>query len=858
MNIPTLNAARVYFRLPFLIAAIAVVTVTTWVTGWWYVERSLLRTAGEALALGATNMAVELDRLMFERYGDMRLTSKLFSTRVHRDVDYLQSHLRWMRETFRIYHWLGVTDRDGKIVASTSPGLIGQDVGNTPWFVETKSRAARRPEAMYMGGVEAFVTEQGGPDSISISAAIYDEAGSFEGVVTSRISLPALEEVATQTIHNLQTRSSILARIEYQILDNRGMAYIDSDYLHKGLVNFSDLRLPSVELSRRGGSGFTTEEHQRRHVRVVTGYSRTRGWGQEDPLHWTVLVRMPTAALVAPIQSFHSRIGAVGLAILLPIFGLLIWMQRRLQGEWQAAQAEKLRATSAETHYHVLLQTTDQGIFGVDRRGRCTFINRAATGMLGYDAGELLGQPLHDRLHADGAPCAESACPTRQVLTTGGGYRLQEQVFRRKDGSRFDVECSAFPVPEAGGKTRFVFTFMNIEERKRQTHALLQYQQRLRLLASQLRKTEEQVRQRLATELHDNLAQTLALCHMKLASFQRAAPAAFGAPLAPAVELVKEALRYTRELMGDLRPPTLGDERDLTATVQWVTAKLERHGLKVTVHDDAKPKPMDADLLRIAYQSLHELLFNVLKHARTTSAAVRLRRRGRYLVMEVQDEGIGFREGASKTPTQQGGFGLFNMREQIAGAGGRLRIRSVPDKGSRVTIILPLKPTPPAEEQAAGRNGHAGNAGPALSSSDCDPVHIRILLVDDHQIMRQGLRSMIESEKGYQVVAEAADGEMAVELANTLRPDIVLMDVNMPKLNGVEATRRIKQAMPDVSVIGLSVHQDPKLEQLMCEAGASAYLSKGTAFNLVCDTVHQVYVARRKEPRGADDCGIHT
>lgn len=836
-----IKPTRAYFRLPFLIAAIALVTVTTWGTGWWYVEQSLLRTAGEALALGASEIAVKFDRMVFERYADMRLMSAVLSQHRDGDTAFVQAYLDRVRDTYGNYHWIGVADRTGRIIAASPPTLTGANVSNAPWFLEVRARAASQRDATYMGGVDAFFTEKGAPDTIALSAAVYDADGSFQGVVTSRVSIPVLEAIAVETIRGLQGRNSTLANIEYQILDNDGIAYIDSDLLHKGRMNVSAMDLPSFKLSQEGQSGFVEEDHLRRKVRVMTGYSHTRGWGQADPFHWTVLVRMPTASLLAPIQTFHFKIGAGGLAVLIPIFWLLFWMQNRLSKEWRVAQTERLRATSALTQYHLLLQTTDQGIFGMDGDGRCTFINRAAAAMLGYAEDELLGQRLHERLHWNDGACTAEHCAILRVLSTGDSDHLTEQIFLRRDGTPFDVECSAFALKDAGSKTTFVFTFMDIAERKQRTYALLEYQERLQSLAAQLRKTEEDVRQRLATELHDNLAQTLALCQMKLASVHRVLPVTLRTTLVPVTELVKESLAYTRQLMSDLRPPTIGNEADLGAAVQWVTAKLKRHGLTVTVADDHKPKPLDPDILRIAHQTLHELLYNVLKHARTTVATVRLRRFGDYLTMEVRDRGVGFHASRYKTPTQQGGFGLFNMREQIAAAGGRIRICSTPDRGTRVMVVLPLRLTQPTAPRVTVREPVVGASASLTSSPERNAVRIRVLLVDDHLIMRQGLRSMIEAEQGYEVVAEAVDGEMAVELATTLRPDVILMDINMPRLNGVEATRRIKQTLPEVSVIGLSMHEDPKLEQLMYEAGASAYLSKGTAFNLVCDTIRQVY-----------------
>lgn len=838
---PGKNPRPLLVRLPFLIAAIGVVTIVTWLAAWQYVQQSLVRTAGEALTLGAYEIALKFDRMVFERYGDLRIISVVLSGHVNEDPVFVQRYLETMRDTYESYHWLAVADRDGRLVASTSTELpLGTDVSGTPWFREVQARAASQRDATLLGGVDAFLTEKGAPDAIALSRVIYDDRGEFGGVVTSRIAIPVLEAIAVETLRTLQGQNSTLAEIEYQVIANDGVAYIDSDLLHKGRSNFNLMNLPSFELARQGRSGFVEETHLRRQVDVLTGYSRTRGWGQPDPFQWIVLVRIPTASLVQPIQRFHLKIGTAGLVILVPIFYLLIWMQRRLLKEWRIAQAERVRATSAQAQYHLLLQTTDQGIFGLDRNGRCTFINRAAARMLGYDPKALLGEPLHERLHEyAGRACSVDNCVLLAAMSARKSAPPTEQVFRRKDGSLCDVECSAFLLTEENNTTDSLFTFMDIAERKQRTQALLHYQARLQSLAVQLRKTDELVRQRLATELHDNLAQTLALCQMKLASLARTMPPTVATAVAPVTALLKEALGVTRRLMSDLRPPTLGDDGDLATAVQWVTAKLGRHGLTVRVVDDGRPKPLDPDVLRIAHQSLHELLFNVLKHAHTTEATVRLRRVGAYLALQVRDRGVGFQTGGQQVPTQEGGFGLFNLREQLRGIGGHLRVSSVPGGGSRVTILLPLQ-TPSRINEPAAEDAGGEGAPRAAESTEARAVQIRILLVDDHQILRQGLRSMIESEPGFEVVAEAMDGEMAVDLTASVRPDVVLMDINMPKLNGVEATRRIKHRFPDISVIGLSMHEDPKLEQLMYEAGASVHLSKGTAFNLVCDAIRQV------------------
>ena len=106
----------------------------------------------------------------------------------------------------------------------------------------------------------------------------------------------------------------------------------------------------------------------------------------------------------------------------------------------------------------------------------------------------------------------------------------------------------------------------------------------------------------------------------------------------------------------------------------------------------------------------------------------------------------------------------------------------------------------------------------------------RIILADDHGIMREGLRALLEKQPGIEVIAEAENGRTTVELSRELKPDVVIIDIAMPDLNGIEATRQIVAESPGVKVIALSMHSDRKFVREMLSAGASGYMLKDSAF----------------------------
>ena len=119
-------------------------------------------------------------------------------------------------------------------------------------------------------------------------------------------------------------------------------------------------------------------------------------------------------------------------------------------------------------------------------------------------------------------------------------------------------------------------------------------------------------------------------------------------------------------------------------------------------------------------------------------------------------------------------------------------------------------------------------------------MSIKVILADDHKIVLDGLRSLLNKRSDVEVIADAGDGRSTVELARKLSPDLVIMDISMPDMNGIEATRRILSENPKIKVIGLSMHSDRRFVVEMLKAGVSGYLLKDCAFEELANAIHSV------------------
>ncbi|MGH9868079.1 MAG: response regulator [Candidatus Polarisedimenticolia bacterium] len=370
----------------------------------------------------------------------------------------------------------------------------------------------------------------------------------------------------------------------------------------------------------------------------------------------------------------------------------------------------------------------------------------------------------------------------------------------------------------------------------------------LRALAAELTVAEQRERRRLAQSLHDHLQQLLVALRLKLDRMR----ARLGAEdpregLQQADELLDQAIDASRELTVDLSPPVLY-EAGLVPALEWLGRQMrEKHGLEVEVMAERSASP-ESDQIGIFYfHAARELLFNVVKHAGVSRAAVTLRRLGDSLELVVADGGRGFdlAETAERPASETGGFGLFSIRERLALLGGHMDVWSRPGEGTRLVMVAPARQESHSLKSASEMLQSLAAPRPDGAQGSMEASgKIRVLLADDHTIMRQGLRALLGSEPDLLTVAEASDGEQAVALARQLKPDVVVMDVSMPRINGIEATRRIKTDLPRAVVVGLSMYESEDMASAMRAAGASAYLSKDKASEALCGVIRAEVLGR--------------
>jgi CheY-like chemotaxis protein len=280
----------------------------------------------------------------------------------------------------------------------------------------------------------------------------------------------------------------------------------------------------------------------------------------------------------------------------------------------------------------------------------------------------------------------------------------------------------------------------------------------------------------------------------------------------------------------------------------------DKHGLVVHLRANG-PVPLQSDAMKaVEYKTARELLFNVVKHARVAEATLRVRRLGRWVCLSVSDRGRGFDPQELQAAA---GFGLLAVRERIEFLGGRMKIKSAKSKGSMFFIAVPDEETP--EDSELKTQDRKTTEGEAPSSVVRSPSSVLcVLLADDHRIVREGLRSLLNEEHDIEIVGEAVHGREAVYLALRLEPDVVIMDVSMPLIDGDEATRHIKARLPTTRVIALSMYNEPEMMRKMYQAGAEGYILKTASSEELLAAIRGREGDKRQPRRPANNVGANS
>lgn len=365
-----------------------------------------------------------------------------------------------------------------------------------------------------------------------------------------------------------------------------------------------------------------------------------------------------------------------------------------------------------------------------------------------------------------------------------------------------------------------------------------------RQLSQRLLHAQEEERRRLAYDIHDGPSQQIVAADMYLESYraekrQRESPHV-ESYLERAKSYLSAAIQETRRIVSDLRPSVLDDFGLAEALRHYLEEVKSRTDWQVEFYSDMNSVRLDPATETALFRIAQEAVTNALKHSGTSRLRVSLRRAPLGCILEVRDWGKGFdmaRVWERRDESRR--IGLVSMRERAELVGGRLHMESAPGRGTTVRVELPLRNQ--IRHPGKGDDDEGVRQMPDQISR-CGPAEkgaIRVLIADDHPMVRQGLRTMLNA-RGIAVVGEAGDGKEAVERVRELKPDVVLMDVRMPDMDGLAATEIVKKEAPGTSVIIVTSYESKDYLRRAIEAGAAGYLLKGMSRDTFIEAIKLV------------------
>lgn len=502
-----------------------------------------------------------------------------------------------------------------------------------------------------------------------------------------------------------------------------------------------------------------------------------------------------------------------------------------------------LTLQASEHPYRLLVETINDGVATLDAAGVVLFANSRFAAILRGDAENIVGTSVREHVSPDDWKIVQGLIAEGLSNSVRGEISLEDA-----EGRRRLVRLAVSPVKSSEPPTVCVVA-TELTELVEANEALRSNEESLRLLSARLLKLQDEERRHIARDLHDITGQKLAVLTMALSQVINHKNLGLDSEsrrvLSECSALSKQVGEEIRTLSYLLHPPLL-DELGLPAAVKWYAEGYEqRTGIRVKVEIASDFARLSPDVEVALFRIVQESLTNVHRYSGSPSAYVRVKINSKKIELQIGDFGKGIHGDVLNSRTGKVaplGVGIQGMKERIRQLGGALEITSKPNHGTQVTAILPLTHTQTSSIAELGGSIAVSSASRTAESSNPERNVSRkqILIADDHEMLRRGLRAMLEKEQEWEVCGEAVDGQDAVDKINTLRPDLVILDINMPVLNGLAAVRQISRSSPQTKILVFTVHDSDQTAKEIQASGAHRYLVKSDASDNLLRVVREL------------------
>jgi PAS domain S-box-containing protein len=501
----------------------------------------------------------------------------------------------------------------------------------------------------------------------------------------------------------------------------------------------------------------------------------------------------------------------------------------------------------AEHPYRVLVEKIDEGAATLGADGTILYSNKSFARIFGVALEKCMGAQLLDFVSGHDREFLETLISSAKIGSTRGEIHLQIK------GKARTVRLTLSPTREQGMETICVVA-TELTELVETNEALRVTEASLRQLSARLLQLQDEERRRIARDLHDITGQKIVVLSMaldRLARHPNLQDSETLETLKESREMVSKIGEETRTLSYLLHPPLL-DECGLDSAVRWYAEGFEKRSgikLKVDIPQDLGRLPTEVETA--LFRVVQESLTNVHRYSGSETAEIRVRLNSADVRLDVVDYGKGVTTKAAQAAvdgTAPLGVGIPGMRERLHQLGGKLDV-DFARNGTRVAAMLPIRkaaaPHPPQPESEA----------PGQTDGQ---TRRRILIADDHEMMRRGLRGLIESHQEWAVCGEAVEGDEAVRKSAELNPDLVIMDINMPGLSGIDAALKIRKENAATRILFFTVHDSDQVLQEIMDVGAQGYVAKSRAGQDLAEAVRQVLSGKTFFPSIATAAGRRT